>query len=58
MLLKDSGMILPREKMLSLGVSSLTTEELLAIILGRGIKGKDVLELSKEVASFLESSSR
>ena len=56
MLLKDSGMILPREKMLSLGVSSLTTEELLAIILGRGIKGKDVLELSKEVASFLESS--
>lgn len=56
MLLKDKGEMFPREKIIAYGPASLAKEELLAIILGRGIKGKDVLELSSEVATFLEQS--
>ncbi|MBI5573191.1 MAG: DNA repair protein RadC [Elusimicrobia bacterium] len=40
---------LPREKLSKTGVSSLKDEELLAIILGTGYKGKNVLQLSKEI---------
>ena len=55
--LKETG-ILPREKLLQQGASYLNKEELLAIILGRGIRGKDVLELALEVSHFLEKSVR
>lgn len=40
---------LPREKLSETGVSSLKDEELLAIILGTGYRGKNVLQLSKEI---------
>ncbi len=39
----------PREKLLKYGSDFLTDEELLAIILGTGSKGEDVLELSKRI---------
>ncbi|MEW6557551.1 MAG: DNA repair protein RadC [Elusimicrobiota bacterium] len=39
----------PREKLSKTGVLSLKDEELLAIILGTGYKGKNVLQLAKEI---------
>ncbi len=42
----------PREKLLKNGTSSLSDEELLAVILGSGTKGRDVLSLSKEVVNL------
>ncbi|AQP54393.1 hypothetical protein CBF34_01930 [Vagococcus penaei] len=39
----------PRERLLNYGVSALSHQELLAIILRTGAKNKDVLELSKDV---------
>lgn len=43
----------PREKLLSSGPEALTNAELLAIVLGRGLPGKDVLSLSAEVVEKL-----
>jgi DNA modification methylase len=44
----------PREKLMeSDDPKAVTTEDLLAIILGHGTKGKSVFDLSKEVVSFL-----
>lgn len=40
---------LPREKILKYGVSKLQDYELLAVLLGSGIKGKNVLSLSKTI---------
>lgn len=40
---------LPREKLERKGVSSLKDEELLAVILRTGYKGKNVLQLAKEI---------
>ena len=37
----------PREKLVAKGVEALKNEELLAILLGSGIQGKDVRKLSK-----------
>ncbi len=45
---------LPREKLNRFGSAALSREELLAIILGRGVKGKNVFELAKETVAFLE----
>jgi len=42
----------PREKLLKLGPESLSEEELLAVILGSGSKGMDVLNLSKELVKM------
>jgi DNA repair protein RadC len=39
----------PREKALKQGLNSLTDVELLAILLGSGIPGKSVLDLSREI---------
>ena len=39
----------PREKALRQGIDALTDTELLAILLGSGIPGKSVLELSREI---------
>lgn len=39
----------PREKALSNGIDSLTDVELLALLLGSGVPGKSVLELSREI---------
>lgn len=39
----------PREKLILRGVDNLKDEELLAILLGTGIEGKNVIELSKQI---------
>lgn len=46
---------LPREKLCKYGPSLLNSEELLAIILGRGVAGKNVFELSSEIAALLST---
>ncbi len=43
------GECLPRERALRDGVKSLTDVELIALLLGSGIKGKNVIELSSEI---------
>lgn len=45
----------PREKLAAKGVTSLKNDELLAILLGSGVQGKDVRKLSKEIISMLDS---
>lgn len=40
---------MPREKLVDRGTNALTNEELLAILLRTGTKGKPVLDLSKEI---------
>jgi len=39
----------PREKLISKGPKNLKDEELLAILLGTGIKGKNVIEVAKQI---------
>ncbi len=46
---------LPREKMLKYGVKSLENWELLAIVLGQGVRGADVFAISKELDQILRS---
>ncbi len=46
----------PREKLFKKGAQSLKEYELLAVLLGSGVQGKDVLKLSKEVIALFESS--
>jgi len=45
----------PREKLLKKGVLALKNDELLAILLGSGIQGKDVRKLSKEIISLMDN---
>jgi len=44
----------PREKLVIKGVAALKNEELLSILLGSGIKGKDVRKLSKEIVKMMD----
>lgn len=44
----------PREKLINLGAKALGDHELLATMLGRGTKGKEVLELSKDILRVLD----
>lgn len=44
----------PREKLITKGAKSLKDYELVAILLGSGIKGKDVIKLSKEIVKILQ----
>lgn len=46
----------PREKLLNKGVEALKNDELLAILLGSGVQGKDVRKLAKEIVSLMDSS--
>ena len=39
----------PREKLISKGVQNLKDEELLAVLLGAGIAGKNVIEIAKQI---------
>ena len=39
----------PREKLISKGPQNLKDEELLAIILGTGIEGKNVIEVARQI---------
>lgn len=48
----------PRERLWSLGPAALTTAELLAILLGTGGGGQDVLELSRRLLEVCEGSLR
>ena len=45
----------PREKLIAKGVKALKDYELVAILLGSGIKGKDVIKLSKEIVKLFEN---
>ncbi|WP_187646777.1 RadC family protein [Nitrosophilus labii] len=42
----------PREKLLEKGVGALKDYELVAILLGSGVKGKDVIKLSREIVKL------
>ncbi|RUM67317.1 MAG: hypothetical protein DSZ05_02870 [Sulfurospirillum sp.] len=44
----------PREKIVQKGVKALKNDELLAVLLGSGVKGKDIRKLSREVSDLLE----
>ena len=44
----------PREKLMNKGAAALKSEELLAVLLGSGVQGKDVRKLSRDVAALLE----
>jgi len=44
----------PREKLQKQGLSALKDYELMAILLGSGVKGKDVISLSKELIKIFE----
>ena len=44
----------PREKLLKKGVKVLKDYELMAILLGTGTKGKDVIKLSREIVKLFE----
>ncbi len=44
----------PREKLLAKGAAVLKEYELLAILLGSGTQGKDVIKLSKEIVKLLD----
>jgi len=44
----------PREKIITKGVKALKNEELMALLLGRGIQGKDVRKLSKEIIGIMD----
>lgn len=48
----------PRERLWSLGPGALTTAELLAILLGTGGGGQDVLELARQLLEISEGSLR
>jgi len=44
----------PREKLLHKGVEALKNDELLSVLLGSGIQGKDVRKLSKEIIGLMD----
>lgn len=46
----------PREKLVKKGVQSLKNDELLSVLIGSGIQGKDVRKLSREIVALLDSS--
>ncbi|MEA1953805.1 MAG: DNA repair protein RadC [Campylobacterota bacterium] len=45
----------PREKLAKKGVEALKNEELMSVLLGSGVQGKDVRKLSKEIVALLDS---
>ncbi|WP_456393802.1 RadC family protein [Nitratifractor sp.] len=46
----------PREKLAARGPAALKNEELLAVLLGSGIRGKDVRRLAREIAAVMDRS--
>jgi len=44
----------PREKVRERGVASLNDEELVQVILGRGVEGSDIRTISKEIAEIIQ----
>lgn len=49
------GDLRPRERIISQGVSELSDSELISVILGNGIRGKNVIELSNELSCYLKT---
>ncbi len=47
--------VLPREKMIRYGPERLSVMELVALLLGTGVKGKNVLKVAREVDVYLSS---
>lgn len=45
----------PRQRLLKYGINALKNYELIAILLGSGVRGKDVISLSKEIEKFFNS---
>ncbi|CAA6809912.1 MAG: DNA repair protein RadC [uncultured Campylobacterales bacterium] len=45
----------PREKLVNKGVSALDDKELMALILGSGARGKDVLKLSRDIIKLFKA---
>ncbi|WP_024787052.1 MULTISPECIES: RadC family protein [unclassified Lebetimonas] len=45
----------PREKLLEKGAKALKDYELVAVLLGSGVKGKDVIKLSREIVKILKN---
>ena len=45
----------PREKLVRKGVQALKNDELLAILLGSGVQGKDVRKLAKEIIALMDT---
>ncbi len=45
----------PREKLVRKGAEALKNDELLSILLGSGIQGKDVRKLSKEIVALMDN---
>ncbi|MCX6693792.1 MAG: DNA repair protein RadC [Methanomicrobiales archaeon] len=43
----------PREKLLARGAGTLTDQELVAAIIGKGVKGRDVVTIAEDVVAFL-----
>ncbi|MCL1966393.1 MAG: hypothetical protein FWF67_00755, partial [Fibromonadales bacterium] len=50
--------LLPRERIFAGELAKLSVEELICVILGRGIPGKSVFELAREISGILEKKSR
>jgi DNA repair protein RadC len=44
----------PREKLAARGVQALKNDELMAVLLGSGIRGKDVRRLAREIVALLD----
>ena len=44
----------PREKIAARGAQALKNEELMALLLGRGVQGKDVRKLAREIITLLD----
>jgi len=44
----------PREKLVAKGAEALKNEELLAVLLGSGVQGKDVRKLAKEIIALMD----
>ena len=45
----------PREKLVAKGAQALKNDELMAILLGTGVQGKDVRKLSKEIVALMDT---
>jgi DNA repair protein RadC len=45
----------PREKLVAKGIEALKNDELMALLLGRGVQGKDVRKLSKEIITLMDA---
>ncbi|GHV11315.1 DNA repair protein RadC [Fibrobacterales bacterium] len=55
---ENQDKMLPRERICNGELTKLSSEDLLCVVLGRGMQGKSVFALAKEISNFLENLSR